>query len=336
MASSWCLRAGARAPPPEAQAMPNSSSPAAAQDDAVAVIVPCYDSADTLAETLESVLAQEGPLEIIVVDDGSRDESLAVARRFEPRVRVVSGPNRGASAARNRGVDETQSPWILFLDADDLIEPGTLSRRLETARASGADVIVCDWREFSGQPAEGVTRSLDWTAIRRDAEHAIAAGAWATTAAILYRRALVERIGGFRADLPVIQDARFFFDAAAAGGRFAHSPHLGASYRLRPQSLSRRDPTRFLLDILSNGKQIEESWRGRNVLDDMRLQALMGVYNVAGRGLFSLGHEQWFEAVAAQRSLGLPLPRHSRVMEPLARMIGLRPARLLGALAKVA
>jgi glycosyltransferase involved in cell wall biosynthesis len=316
--------------------MRNPYSCSEPDDDRIAVVVPCYDAAATLAETLESALEQEGPLEIIVVDDGSRDESLAVARRFSPAVQVVSGENRGASAARNRGVAETGAPWILFLDADDILAPGTLARRRETARGGDADVIVCDWREFDDDPCVGAARTLDWTAMRRDAEHAIAAGAWATTAAILYRRALVERIGGFRADLSIIQDARFFFDAAAMGGRFTHSPHLGASYRLRPQSLSRRDPTRFLLDVLSNGKQIEESWRERGVLSDARLRALMGIYNVAGRGLFSLAHEQWFEAVAAQRSLGLPLPRHSRVMEPLARVLGLRSACFLGALAKIA
>lgn len=306
-----------------------------AQCDAIAVVVPCYGAEATLAQTLESALAQEAPFEIIVVDDGSPDGSVDVARRFEPDVRVLVGPNRGASAARNRGVAETSAPWLLFLDADDLLEPDTFARRRETARANDADVIVCDWREFENDPGEGATRRLDWSAMQSDAEHAIAAGAWATTAAILYRRALVDKIGGFRADLPIIQDARFFFDAAVAGGCFAHSTHIGASYRLRPDSLSRRDPTRFLLDVLCNGQQIEESWRRRGALNDARLGALMGIYNIAGRGLFSLAHAQWFDAVAAQRSLGLPLPRHSRVMEPVARMIGLRSTRLLGSLAKV-
>ncbi len=69
----------------------------------VSIIIPCYNAAATLGTTIASALAQDVPVEVIVVDDGSSDSSLAVARTFEPAVRVIAGPNRGASAARNRG-----------------------------------------------------------------------------------------------------------------------------------------------------------------------------------------------------------------------------------------
>ena len=82
----------------------------------------------------------------------ARDRSL-----FRARVRVLTGPNRGVSAARNRGIAETAGEWIVFLDADDLLIPGTLRRRLETAEATGADVVVCDWQEFLDR---GTARSM--------------------------------------------------------------------------------------------------------------------------------------------------------------------------------
>ena len=145
---------------------------------------------------------------------------------------------------------------------------------------------------------DGAVRSVDLAALEADAEIGCATHVWATTAALLYRRSLVEKIGGFREDLPVIQDARFLFDAAYHGARFAHSPHLGARHRLSPQSLSRRDPARFWRDVLLNGKQIEALWRARGSLSARHREALKGIYNNAARGLFAAADSQFFEAVA--------------------------------------
>jgi glycosyltransferase involved in cell wall biosynthesis len=305
----------------------------------LSVVIPCFNAAATLGSTIESALQQRDvSLDVAVVDDGSIDRSLEIARSFEPRVRVLTGPNRGASAARNRGIAETASEWIVFLDADDLLVPDTLRRRLATAEATGADVVVCDWQELLDRgdgTVEGAVRSVDLAALEADAETGCATHVWATTAALLYRRSLVEKIGGFREDLPVIQDARFLFDAAYHGARFAYSPHLGARYRASPQSLSRRDPTRFWRDVLLNGKQIEALWRGRGSLSARQREALRGIYNSAGRGLFAAADSQYFEAVASLRRLGGELPLHPRIAEPLTRALGLDGARrLLGLLGR--
>jgi hypothetical protein len=300
-------------------------------EDRIAIVIPCFNAATTLGVTLGSALGQDMPLEVIVVDDGSSDGSLAVARKFEPTVRVLTGPNRGVSAARNRGVAETTADWIIFLDADDLLEPGTVSQRLAVAKAANADVVISDWLDIcddgSGHLNTGARRSIDWPALEADAELATALHVWATTAAVLYRRSLVERIGGFRPDLPIIQDARFLFDAAYHGARFARAAHVGAQYRIGPGSLSRRNPARFWEDVLLNGQQIEALWRGKGSLDYAHRRAVFGIYNTAGRGLFAAGHHRYFEAVERQRGLGLALPCHSRVAAPLARLVGLRAAR---------
>src|SRR5580704_10720504 len=96
----------------------------------IAVVVPCYNASETLGQTLESVTQQDVPVEIVVIDDGSTDASADIARRFSPWARVIEGPNRGVSNARNRGIAETTAEWLVFLDADDLLKPGTLRRRL--------------------------------------------------------------------------------------------------------------------------------------------------------------------------------------------------------------
>jgi glycosyltransferase involved in cell wall biosynthesis len=280
-------------------------------------------------------VGQEGAAEVVVIDDGSTDATLAIAQSFAQSfaraVRVLTGPNRGASAARNWGIAETTAEWLLFLDADDMLTPGTVAARLETAKATGADVVICDWEELvddgSGTPRPGASRAIAWHALAKDAELAAGTHVWAPPAAILYRRTLVEKIGGFRLDLPVIQDARLLFDAACHGARFAHAPHVGARYRIAPASLSRRDPARFWEDVLLNGRQIEALWRARGTFTLERRQGVLGIYNNAARGLFAAAHPSYFAAVEAQRGLGLTLPRHARVAAPLARLVGLGAAR---------
>lgn len=303
----------------------------------VAIVVPGYNAEATIAATLESALVQDHVAEIVVVDDGSSDGTFALARSFEPWVRVLNGPRQGVSAARNRGISETAAEWLLFLDSDDLLAPRTLVRRLDVAAAGNADVIICDWEEMNddgnGKVSQGPRRTIDWPAMTSDAELTTATHGWATTAAILYRRGLVERIGGFRPDLPVIQDARFLFDAVHHGARIAHAPHLGARYRILPGSLSRRNPGRFWQDVLRNGRQIEALWRANGTLDaPPRKAAVLGIYNNAARGLFTAADPHYFEAVEALRRLGSRQPLHSRLSEPLARLVGLNAASAMFAL----
>ncbi len=101
----------------------------------VSILVPAYNSQQWLADTLRSAVAQTwGRKEIIVVDDGSTDQTLLVARRFESKsVRVVTQENRGAAAARNQALTLSQGDYIQWLDADDLLAPDKIARQMIAA-----------------------------------------------------------------------------------------------------------------------------------------------------------------------------------------------------------
>ncbi len=268
----------------------------------VSIIVPCFNAQRTIKETIESALKQTDiDFEIVVIDDGSVDKSLSIIRIFEPEVRVISGPNQGVSIARNKGIAETNGEWIIFLDSDDLLCESTIEKRLQIARQSNADVIITDWQDFS-EDQEGDIRLLeshriDWDALANNAEIACATHVWATTGAIMYRRSMVEKIGGFREDLPVIQDARFLFDAAFHGAKFAHAPHCGSYYRIQDNSLSRRSFAEFWLDVLRNGEQIEALWQSNSdSLSFEKRQALADIFNGATNALLRIGHPKAFQA----------------------------------------
>lgn len=109
----------------------------------VSVTIPAYNAAKTLADTLESVLAQDHPsFEVIVVDDGSRDETAAVALRYAPRVRLVQKTNGGLADARNAGIGAARGELIALLDADDLCAPDRLSTQARVL-AQHPEVALC-------------------------------------------------------------------------------------------------------------------------------------------------------------------------------------------------
>lgn len=120
-----------------------SSPPAPPQAESVSVVIPVYDKEPYLAETIDSVLSQTRlPEEIVVVDDGSTDESARVAASYGPRIRLIQQANAGESSARNRGIDESTGDWIALLDGDDVWEPEKLERQL-TAVGAAADEPIC-------------------------------------------------------------------------------------------------------------------------------------------------------------------------------------------------
>ena len=108
----------------------------------VSVIIPAFNAAAYLAESIRSVLSQDFPhIEIIVIDDGSTDSTLSVARQFGDVVRTVAGPHLGLAAARNRGIAISQGDLLLHLDADDLLTEGSITARVK-ALGSAFDIIT--------------------------------------------------------------------------------------------------------------------------------------------------------------------------------------------------
>jgi glycosyltransferase involved in cell wall biosynthesis len=296
----------------------------------ISVVIPCYNSAATLAETLESACAQLGvDREILVADDGSTDETTRIARMFFPDVRIISGPHRGISATRNLAIAETRGDWIVFLDHDDLLLPRTLQKRLKVSELTQADVIVCDWNllQSAHRAPDKDVYSVRFELLGDDPELACLDNVSPPPAALMYHRRTVEKIGGFREDLPVIQDQRFLFDAAYHGARFGYAAHLGACYRVQLSSFSRRNPELLWLDVLRNTQQIESLWRSRGPLSVKHRRALAEVYDDVARKFFAVGHPDYFRAVDCLRKVSDRLSLHPRIVAPLAAGLGLRVAR---------
>jgi glycosyltransferase involved in cell wall biosynthesis len=199
------------------------------QEQSVSVVVPAYNAVRTLPATIASIRSQSvDPLEIIVVDDGSKDDTAELARSLGTR--VVAQANAGHAAARNTGTAAAEGRYVAFLDADDLWLPDKLERQLDEIRRNpdiralqtGAARIDDELRLLWVEPC---TRSEDqlWDTLYFRNMPAL-------MSTLMVERALFEEVGGFDASLVILQD----WDIAirlAQRGQLHSLPDVLSAYR---------------------------------------------------------------------------------------------------------
>ena len=126
-----------------------------AANDLVTVVVPVYNSKDTVAKAVRSIMSQTyKELEIILVNDGSTDESLEICNKLaseDNRIVVHSQENGGLSAARNKGISLATGKWITFVDSDDVTDPDMIVILMNSAVTASADISVCNLKEADTQ-----------------------------------------------------------------------------------------------------------------------------------------------------------------------------------------
>ncbi|PKQ08792.1 MAG: hypothetical protein CVT71_00130, partial [Alphaproteobacteria bacterium HGW-Alphaproteobacteria-10] len=207
----------------------------------VSVVIPARDAAGTVSETIASLRAQTmGAWEAIVIDDGSTDgtaEAVAMAAAGDVRVRAIRAITGSASGSRNLGIASTSAPRLLFLDADDWIEPDHLAALRGALEADGeADAAYCgDVRVLPGGVRTAPRFSPDVTTRPM---HAFARRNEVAIHAVVVNRAPVEAVGGFDPALVTCEDWDLWQRLARLGVRFTPVARPLALYRIRNGSLS--------------------------------------------------------------------------------------------------
>lgn len=243
----------------------------------VSIVIPVYNAARHLGETLDSILGQTGTsIEVICVDDGSTDDGPAILQAYEkrdPRVRVLRQTNSGSSQARNLGLSRASGSWICFVDADDLMAPDALSL-LARASRTDADIVYFDHLRFSSRvpsvtPSSSVSertfnaddiRKLQSDCINRFASntplipHTVLPTPWAK----IYRRDFLVGHGlRFRTDLHLEEDVLFNLEALSYCERAVHINAVVYLYRVSVSSMSHHfDP-----DLVANVRQSLTAYR---------------------------------------------------------------------------
>lgn len=190
----------------------------------ISVVMPVYNRADDVGSAIQSVLAQDMPeFELIVVDDGSTDDSAAaVASIVDPRIRFLRQPfNKGGNAARNRGIEESKAPLIAYLDSDDAYFPHKLGWTVEYFERNPSVDVLLDSFEKSYRPERDRPNVECRNPVLQSNDEVLDAlfnrRIWKATPGITARRETVLRAGGFDESLRRRQDFDFILRLAAVG-----------------------------------------------------------------------------------------------------------------------
>lgn len=196
----------------------------------VSVIVPVYNAASYLRQSLESVIAQAGiSIELIVVDDGSNDGSQEIARSY-PAIRLIEQNRQGACKARNVGLSNATAEFVKFLDADDYLEPEIIRKQFKLSKKLGGQTIVySDTVFFNDDTGRRVIKSFDFD---YDEDQVIQLFRFnIPTPAPLHRRNLLLQVGGFDERLAKAQEYNLHIRLAMAGCHFIRLPIIGTNAR---------------------------------------------------------------------------------------------------------
>lgn len=208
----------------------------------VSVIIPAYNASAYLPEAIDSVLGQSfSDIEVLVIDDGSTDETEHLVRRYRSAIKYLRQPNRGVSSARNRGIAQSVGRYIAFLDADDTWLPHRLERQLAALqdqpnyRATYAAFTVVD---ESLNPL-GISRNQRQASALEDL--LLRGNVVATPSTVLCERALFELVGGFDPALSQCADWDMWVRLAAQT-EFLYLDEPLVTYRQHSTNMSRNAP----------------------------------------------------------------------------------------------
>jgi glycosyltransferase involved in cell wall biosynthesis len=202
----------------------------------VSIIVPCYRQAQFLAQAVESCLAQtHRPIEIIIVNDGSDDQTEQVARSFGNSVRYIIRDNGGISAARNTGIVHASGSYIKFLDADDHLAPRQIERQVSAISGHADWIAVSTIRTYhDGNP----TRFTDIVPHYDAFLPGYLSSPDSAIHAYLFPAGLVRSVNGFDDSVHIAEDWEFFIRLGRFRPRLVRDMEVGGYYRLRADSMS--------------------------------------------------------------------------------------------------
>lgn len=252
----------------------------------ISILIPCYNAEQWVAEAIDSALSQSYEnCEVIVVDDGSVDNSLEIVKSYGSRIVWETGPNRGANTARNRLRAMATGDWLQYLDADDYLLPDKISKQAAflSACSKQPDVVYSPVTWDYG--AAG--RRLFEIPEPHDPWVLLASWRLPQTGGVLWRKQAIADVGGWKHDQPCCQEHELYLRMIKGGKKFAYCPADGAVYRQWSEgTVCHKDIPELHRRILEIQDDIEEHLRESNQLTSCRLNTISQARFEAARGVW--------------------------------------------------
>lgn len=206
----------------------------------VSVVIPAYNAARFIEDSISSVLSQTyKPLEIIVVDDGSRDETRTIVERHAKDVRYIYQDNAGPSAARNHGVREARGDWVAFLDSDDYWEPDHLESLIKHAQLHADVVLVYCGKKIVDAQGKRLDRFKNQTQFPSGwiFSELLFANYISSCSVVMAKRSILLDVGGFNTDIKNSEDYHLWLRIAAIAPIIG-IPSYTVNYRIHDSNLT--------------------------------------------------------------------------------------------------
>jgi glycosyltransferase involved in cell wall biosynthesis len=206
----------------------------------VSVIIPVYNGADEVGRAIESALAQKNiAVEVIVINDGSKDDTASVLEEYGDKIRAVNQHNSGLSKTRNNGIALATGEWVAFLDHDDYWLPEKLSLQVKAAERTGFDIVYTNAGNFGDVGRVGELRSEPKAMVEGDLLEPLLQDNFIVVSSVMIRRAVIKDIGCFDTSLPSVEDWDLWLKLSARGVHFAAVSEPVTMYQWRAGSMSK-------------------------------------------------------------------------------------------------
>jgi glycosyltransferase involved in cell wall biosynthesis len=272
----------------------------------VSVIIPCYNQGGFLGDAIESVLKQRYPRrEIIVVDDGSNDDSSKVAANYEGVI-LIRQPNRGLSAARNAGVEASAGDYLVFLDADDMLLPHALQTGVSNLGAHPECAFVYGHYRLIAEGAAAMSQPQHRRIQQEHYLNMLQFNYIGMAATVMYRRGVVTALSGFDTSLAGCEDYDLYLRITRNFSIHGYAETV-AEYRQHDSNMSSNFDLMLKTSLRVLGSQRKymkgnrradaayragiKNWQGyygKKLMGSVRLQARAGQWKRAIRGALVL------------------------------------------------
>ncbi len=278
----------------------------------VSVLIPCFNAERWIAQAIQSALDQtwSNIIEVIVVDDGSTDESVSriesLVSSASGKVRLVKGNHEGGNAARNRLLELASGDWVQYVDADDYLLPDKVATQMrfllnaDSDFDGGACCPVILRNEMAGESNSHQYPLLFEEPINDMFYQFLRWGSLNTNGFLFRRQALVD-IGGWKADQPCCQEHELLLRLMLVGKRIALTKEPGAVYRQHGTgTVSRKDPMRTLRERMKLSDCLAKHLDTTGQMNDRHRRALFTAKMESARTAWANGDAQFAQTLADQ------------------------------------